>query len=556
MSTSAAGEEKPVAMTAEQRKVILASSLGTVFEWYDFYLYGTLTAIIAERYFAPLAPTARFIMALLAFAAGFAIRPLGALVFGRLGDVIGRKYTFLVTILIMGVSTFLVGVLPGYETLGVGAPAILITLRLLQGLALGGEYGGAASFVAEYAPARRRGEFTSWIQTTATAGLLLSLVVVTLTREALGPIAFKAWGWRIPFLVSVLLLLISLWIRLSLSESPMFQRMKELGRTSRSPLSEAFGQWSNLRVVLIALFGATAGQGVIWYTGQFYALFFLTKTLQIDDFTANVLLGSALVIGMPLFVVFGALTDRVGRKEIFLGGCLLAAFTYIPIFHMLTHYGNPALEAAQQHSPAVLVVDGTQCSVQFNPVGTAVNLSPCDLAKNLLATSAVSYRQVDAPHGSLPEVFLGDVSVSYQEARDASEGDSARTQQTFRTNLIKAFRDAGYPASADPGRIDKPMMILLLTVLVTYVTMVYGPMAAMLTELFPTRIRYTAMSLPYHLGNGWFGGFLPATAFAIVAATGNIYMGLWYPIGVATMTFFVGLFLLPETRRIPLDARD
>jgi MFS family permease len=554
--SNSAENEQTIAMTAEQRKVILASSLGTVFEWYDFYLYGTLTAVIAERYFAPLAPTARFIMALLAFAAGFAVRPLGALVFGRLGDVIGRKYTFLVTILIMGVSTFLVGVLPGYETLGFGAPVILISLRLLQGLALGGEYGGAASYVAEYAPAKRRGAFTAWIQTTATAGLLLSLLVVTVTREALGPVAFKAWGWRIPFLVSVLLLLISLWIRLSLSESPLFQRMKELGRTSRSPLAEAFGQWSNLRVVLIALFGATAGQGVIWYTGQFYALFFLTKTLQIDEVTANVLLGAALILGTPLFVVFGALTDRFGRKEIFLGGCLLAAFTYIPIFHLLTHYGNPALETAQQRMPAVLVVDGTDCSVQFNPIGAAVTLSPCDLAKNVLATSAVSYRQAPAPLGTLPEVYLGDVSVSYQQARDANNGDVKLTQLAYRTALLKAIHDAGYPASADPNRIDKPMIILLLFVLVSYVAMVYGPIAAMLTELFPTRIRYTAMSLPYHLGNGWFGGFLPATAFAIVAATGNIYMGLWYPIIVATMTFFLGLFLLPETRRIPLDARD
>jgi len=544
------------AMSREQRRVIIASSVGTVFEWYDFYLYGTLTAIIARQYFAPLAPTPQFIMALLAFAAGFAVRPFGAIVFGRLGDMVGRKYTFLITILVMGASTFLVGILPGYDTLGPVAPAILITLRLLQGLALGGEYGGAATYVAEFAPSNRRGAYTAWIQTTATVGLLLALLVVSTVREVLGKEIFQDWGWRIPFLLSFLLLLASVWIRLSLSESPPFQRMKEQGRTSRAPVSESFGRWSNLKVVLVALFGATAGQAVVWYTGQFYALFFLTKTLQIDELTADVLVGASLLLGTPLFVLVGSLSDRIGRKEIILGGCLLAAFTYIPLFHMLAHYGNPALEAAQARMPAVIVADPEGCAVQFNPVGTAAYTAPCDIAKSTLANASVSYRNEAAAFGAPTVVRLGSARVDYAAVLAQSDNDPLRAALAFKKAITLAVQGAGYPARADPAQINQPMMVLVLTTLVAYVALVYGPIAALLTELFPTRIRYTSISLPYHIGNGWFGGFLPATAFAIVAATGNIYSGLWYPILVAGMTFTVGLLLLPETRLRGLNARD
>ncbi len=557
---ASAGPAKPAhvakAMTADQRKVIIASSVGTVFEWYDFYLYGTLTAIIARQYFAPLAATPQFVMALLAFAAGFAVRPFGAVVFGRLGDMIGRKYTFLITIMVMGVSTFLVGILPGYDTLGLAAPAILICLRLLQGLALGGEYGGAATYVAEHAPRNRRGAYTSWIQTTATLGLLLSLIVVAITRESLGAETFNSWGWRIPFLFSFFLLLVSVWIRLSLTESPPFLRMKELGKASRAPVSESFGRWSNLKIVLIALFGATAGQAVVWYTGQFYALFFLTKTLQIDDLTANFLVGASLVLGTPFFVLIGWLSDQIGRKEIILGGCLLAALTYIPLFHMLAHYGNPALEAAQARMPALVVADPDGCAVQFNPVGTARFTAPCDIAKSTLATSSVSYGNVDAAPGTPTVVRFGNTTVSYAEALAASDNDPVRAGAAFKKSIAAAIQAAGYPAKAHPGQIDKPMMVLVLTTLVIYVTMVYGPIAAMLTELFPTRIRYTSISLPYHIGNGWFGGFLPATSFAIVAATGNIYSGLRYPIIVAGMTFVIGLLFLPETKDRDIYAHD
>jgi MFS family permease len=543
-------------MSREERRVIVASSVGTVFEWYDFYLYGTLTAIIARQYFAPLAPTAQFIMALLAFAAGFAVRPFGAIVFGRLGDLVGRKYTFLITIVIMGLSTFLVGVLPGYDSWGIVAPVILITLRLLQGLALGGEYGGAATYVAEHAPPGKRGAYTSWIQTTATAGLLLALAVVVAARESLGTAAFDDWGWRIPFCLSFFLLLASIWIRMSLAESPPFMRMKERGRTSRAPLIESFGRWNNLKYVLIALFGGTAGQAVVWYTGQFYALFFLTKSLQVDGLTANLLIGASLLLGTPFFIVCGTLSDRIGRKTIILAGCLLAALTYIPIFHALAHYANPALEEAQRRSPAVVIADPATCAVQFNPVGTAKFTTPCDIAKATLATASVSYRNTEGAPGAPTSVTFGAASVTYPDMLVANDNDPARAGPAFNAAIAQAIQAAGYPAGADPAQVDKPMLVVLLTVLVLYVTMVYGPIAAMLVELFPTRIRYTSLSLPYHIGNGWFGGFLPATSFAIVAATGDIYAGLWYPIGVAAMTFVVGLFFLPETRNVNIYARD
>jgi hypothetical protein len=544
-------------MSAEERKVIFASSLGTVFEWYDFYIFGTLAAIVGKQFFAPLTPTAQFIMTLLAFAAGFAVRPFGALVFGRLGDMVGRKFTFLITITIMGTSTFLIGLLPSYASWGVAAPVILISLRLLQGLALGGEYGGAATYVAEHAPRDKRGAYTSWIQTTATVGLFMALLVILGTRTWVGEDAFANSGWwRLPFILSFFLLLISVWIRLSLNESPAFVRMKAGGKVSKAPLTDSFGRMSNLKIVVLALLGATAGQAVVWYCGQFYALFFLTQSLKVDPATANLMIAASLLIGTPFFIVFGSLSDKIGRKKIIMTGCLLAALTYFPLFHGLTHYANPALEAAHASSPAVVVADPATCSVQFNPVGTAKFTSPCDIAKSTLATSAVFYTNEAAPAGSPAIVKFGDKAVSFVDISASVQGDAAKAGAEFKKQLSEAIKTAGYPAKADPAQIDKVMVIAILTILVIYVTMVYGPIAAMLVELFPTRIRYTSMSLPYHIGNGWFGGFLPATSFAIVAATGNIYNGLWYPIIVASMTFVVGTLFLPETKDRDIYAAD
>ena len=538
-------------LSRSQRKVVLASSLGTVFEWYDFYLYGSLASIIAKQYFSSLDPTSGFIFALLAFAAGFIVRPFGALVFGRLGDLVGRKHTFLVTIVIMGASTFLVGVLPGYATLGVLAPILLIGLRLLQGLALGGEYGGAATFVAEHSPPESRGAHTAWIQTTATLGLLLSLMVILGTRTALGEEAFAAWGWRIPFLVSVLLLGASVWIRMSMEESPVFKQMKAEGRGSRKPLREAFGQWSNLKVVLIALFGLTAGQAVVWYTGQFYALFFLTQLLKIDSAQANLLIGLALILGTPFFIVFGALSDRIGRKPIILAGCLLAALTYFPLFKALTTAGNPALAQALRSAPVTLHADPSECSFQFNPTNTAKFTSSCDVAKQALANASVNYQEVATMEAAYIQV--GERRIDAFDARVLSGAALAQRESGFKAGLAAALDSAGYPTKADPGRINRPLVIAILWVLVIYVTMVYGPIAAMLVEMFPTRIRYSAMSLPYHIGNGWFGGLLPTTAFAIVAQTGNIYSGLWYPVIVASATVLLGGLLVKETRGRPLQ---
>ena len=535
----------PAPLTAGHRKVILASSLGTVFEWYDFYLYGALAAIIARQFFTHLGATSGFVFALLAFAAGFAVRPLGALVFGRLGDRIGRKHTFLVTIVIMGLSTFLVGVLPGYGTLGLAAPIALVTLRLLQGLALGGEYGGAATYVAEHAPPGKRGLYTSFIQTTATLGLFLSLLVILGVRLYLGNEAFEAWGWRIPFLLSAVLLGVSVWIRLQLAESPLFAEMKAQGKTSQAPITESF-LTRNGRIALLALLGATAGQAVVWYAGQFYALFFLTQTLRVEAVTANLLVAAALVIGTPFFIVFGALSDRVGRKPIVMAGCLLAALTYFPIFKAMTHYANPAIAAAAAASPVVVSADPDGCSFQFNPVGTTQFTSSCDNAKAALAKGGIPYRNEAAPAGTKAEVRIGDTVVTSYEGTDGAADFTARLQTALAT--------AGYPAKADPARIDTPMVLLLLVVLVLYVTMVYGPIAAWLVELFPTRIRYTSMSLPYHIGNGWFGGFLPTTAFAMVAATGDIYYGLWYPVVVALMSFVVGSLFLRETKDVDIRA--
>jgi MFS family permease len=538
-------------MTREEKKVIFASSLGTVFEWYDFYLYGALAGNIAAQFFAGLDPTSAYIFALLAFAAGFLVRPFGAIFFGRLGDMIGRKYTFLVTILIMGASTFIVGLLPGYKSIGMAAPVILIALRMLQGLALGGEYGGAATYVAEHAPHGKRGAYTSWIQTTATLGLFLSLLVILGCRLWLGTERFDAWGWRIPFLVSLVLLGVSVWIRLSLAESPLFQAMKDEGRGSNAPLTESFARWPNLKVVLLALFGLTAGQAVVWYTGQFYSLFFLTQTLKVDAQTANLLIAGALLLGTPFFLVFGVLSDRIGRKPIIMAGLALSVVTYFPIFRAITHYGNPALEGAQARAPVAVIADPAGCSVQFDPVGKSKFTSPCDVAKAALVKRGVPYANERGPAGSPAQVRVGATTMPSYDAASAG----AKTQAAaFDSSLGSALDAARYPAKADRAAMNIPMLLLLLWILVIYVTMVYGPIAAMLVELFPTRIRYTSMSLPYHIGNGWFGGFLPPIAFAIVAATGSIYSGLWYPVIVAAITLVIGLLFVRETKDVDIGS--
>ena len=543
-------------ITPEERKVIFASSLGTVFEWYDFYLYGSLAAIIAKQFFAGTDPNTAFIFALLAFAAGFLVRPFGAIVFGRLGDMVGRKYTFLITILIMGVSTFVVGLLPNYASIGIAAPVILITLRILQGLALGGEYGGAATYVAEHAPDHKRGAFTAWIQTTATLGLFLSLLVILGTRTAIGEEQFAEWGWRIPFLLSVFLLGISVWIRLSMNESPAFQRMKEEGKVSKAPLSEAFGQWKNLKIVILALVGLTAGQAVVWYTGQFYALFFLTQTLKVDGPTANILIAASLLIGTPFFIVFGSLSDKIGRKKIIMAGCLIAALTYFPLFKALTHYANPALETAQNNSPVVVVADPAECQFQFNPTGTKKFTSSCDIAKAKLAAASVNYKNEVAPAGTTAVIKVGDKELSSYSAVGLPKEEATAKDKEFTEQLKALIGEAGYPAKADPAQLNKPMVLLILVILVLYVTMVYGPIAAMLVEMFPTRIRYTSMSLPYHIGNGWFGGLLPTTSFALVAFKGDIYYGLWYPIVIALITFVIGTLFVRETKDNDIHSHD
>ena len=552
MSTTAA----PRPMTPEEKKVIFASSLGTVFEWYDFYLYGSLAAIIAKQFFSGLDAGSAFIFALLAFAAGFIVRPFGAIFFGRLGDMIGRKYTFLVTILIMGLSTFIVGILPTYASIGVAAPIILIILRLLQGLALGGEYGGAATYVAEHAPHGKRGAYTAWIQTTATLGLFLSLLVILGTRTALGEAAFSDWGWRIPFIVSIALLAISVWIRLSMNESPAFQKMKAEGKTSKAPLKESFGEWKNLKIVILALVGLTAGQAVVWYSGQFYALFFLTQQLKVDAATANIFVAISLLIGTPFFVIFGALSDKIGRKPIILAGCLLAALTYFPVFEALTKAANPALHEAQAKNHVFVVADPNECSFQFNPTGTVKFTSSCDIAKQVLAGSSVSYDNQVAAAGTPATIKIGDTVITSYSSKGLPADEAKKKDGEFKKAVSDALKAAGYPAKADPAKIDRFMVIAILTYLVLLVTMVYGPIAAMLVEMFPTRIRYTSMSLPYHIGNGWFGGLLPTTAFAIVAQTGNMYNGLWYAIIIAAATVVIGGIFVRETKDVDIYAND
>ena len=538
-------------LTQSHKKVILASSLGTVFEWYDFYLYGSLAAIIAAQFFSGVNETTGFIFALLAFAAGFAVRPFGAIVFGRMGDMIGRKHTFLVTIVIMGISTFLVGVLPNFASIGIAAPIILVALRMLQGLALGGEYGGAATYVAEHAPHGKRGLYTSFIQTTATVGLLLSLIVILGVRELVGAEAFAVWGWRIPFLLSIVLLGVSVWIRMQLHESPLFQEMKDNGKLSKAPLTESFFS-KNGRIVLLALLGATAGQAVVWYAGQFYAMYFLTQSLKVDPTTTWLMIGAALLLGTPFFVFFGWLSDKIGRKKIIMAGCLIAALTYFPLFKALTHYANPAIAEASQSFPAVVNADPKTCSFQFDPVGKKKFTSSCDIATAALAKAGVPYTVEKAPAGTIASVKIGDTRIESYEATGLSPEVAAAQAPAFSTPLAAALVTAGYPAKADDSRINKPMVILILFILVLYVTMVYGPIAAWLVELFPTKIRYTSMSLPYHIGNGWFGGFLPTIAFALVAATGNIYYGLWYPVVIAVMTFVVGTLFLRETKDVDI----
>ncbi len=624
---AATGAEKARPMTAEEKKVIFASSLGTVFEWYDFYLYGSLAIYIGANFFSQYPETTRNIFALLAFAAGFLVRPFGALVFGRLGDIVGRKYTFLVTILIMGFSTFVVGILPGAAQIGIAAPIILILLRMLQGLALGGEYGGAATYVAEHAPNGRRGYYTSWIQTTATLGLFLSLVVILGVQFSVGKEAFAAWGWRIPFMLSVILLGVSVWIRLKMNESPAFKKMKAEGKTSKAPLSEAFGQWKNAKIAIIALLGAVVGQAVVWYTGQFYALFFLQSILKVDGQSANIMVACALLLGTGFFVLFGWLSDKVGRKPIIMAGLVLAMLTYFPLFKALTWAGNPALAQAQASVRATVTAAPGDCKFQFNPTGTAKFTTSCDIATAFLTRNSVPYDVVEGPAGQPAVVKIADASVTSYDAVSAG-ADAAAKDRAFQKQINIALHDGGYPLVrgaaqvpaakldafvaanpelalnadavratpaktvpvdklvadklltpaeangatemavytvpgggaftmvADPAAVNWVVIIAVLTVLVIYVTMVYGPIAALLVELFPTRIRYSGMSLPYHIGNGWFGGLLPATAFAMSAAKGDIYYGLWYPIVFAGITLVIGLLFLPETKDRDIHKMD
>lgn len=539
--------------TSEEKKVIVASCVGTVFEWYDFMVFGALAPVIAKQFFARADPAMGLIFALLAFAAGFLVRPLGALVFGRLGDLVGRKYTFLMTIVIMGLGTFLIGLVPNYDSIGLLAPIILIALRLLQGLAVGGEYGGAAIYVAEHAPPGRSGEFTAWIQMTGTLAFLMSLLVILGVRAGLGEAAFADWGWRIPFLISIILLVISVWIRLSMHESPVFAKMKVEGTTSRTPLRDTFGNWSNVKRMLLALFGAVAGFSVIWYTAQFYVLLFLTQTLKVDSVTANVLLCIALALATPLFLVFGSLSDKVGRKPIMLGGILLAALTFFPIFKALTHYANPALETALAQAPVVVSADPAECRFQFNLTGTMKYTSSCDILKAKLVAASVNYTNRAAPAGSVASVSIGDQVFTSFDAKGLSKEAAEESSKALSKNLAAAIQAAGYPAKADPAQINKPMLVLLMFIMLVFVTMGYGPAAAAMVDMFPPRIRYSSLSFPYHIGTGWFGGMTPTVAFAMMAYSGDIYFGLWYPVVIALAVVVIGALFIKESKAIEVD---
>ncbi len=542
-----------LAMTANNRKVVLASSLGTLFEWYDFFLYGALAVITSRHFFSAVNETAGFIFALLTFSVGFAARPFGALVFGRLGDRSGRKYTFLITIVVMGTSTVLVGCLPSYSSIGIAAPILLIALRLLQGLALGGEYGGAAIYVAEHAPDARRGYFTSWIQTMAGVGLLLSLVVIALTRWLMGEVAFAEWGWRVPFLLSAVLLVISVWVRMSLQESPVFQRMKDEGRISKAPLREAYGQWRYVKLGIAAMFGIIAGQATLWYTAHFYSLYFLTQTMQVDSLDATLMLGVAVALATPFNVFFGSLSDKVGRKPFFVIGCLLAAILYFPVFHGLSHYANPALDAARKATPVQVLADPATCSFQFNPVGAADFTSSCDIAKSILSRHHINYSNLATAPGQLAQIQIGSLIIDAFEGGRLDRPTRVARLADLDREIIEVARAAGYPSKADPDAMNRPAIVALLFVLCLLAAMTYAPVAAAMVELFPARIRYTAMSIPYHAANGWIGGLLPPMAFALVAATGNVDAGLWYPLFFAILTVVVGAVMLPETRGRPID---
>ncbi len=548
-----AQERTPSAIAAEERKVLIASSLGTVFEWYDFILFGSLASVVAQQFFTKVDPTTGFIFALLSFSAGFIVRPIGALVFGALGDRVGRKYTFLMTILIMGISTFLVGLLPSYDQIGIAAPIILITLRLLQGLAVGGEYGGAVVYVAEHAPPAKRGFFTSWIQTTATGGFLLSLLAVLATRLSVGEANFLAWGWRIPFLGSIFLLAASVWIRMQLHESPVFKRMKAEGRTSKAPLSESFGNWSNVKIVLAALFGLTMGFGTVWYTSQFYVLLFLTQTLKIDGLTANIVMAVSLIAALPFFVIFGALSDRIGRKPLVLAGIALAALAFFPVFKGLTHFGNPALEKALASSPVVVSADPQECTFQFNLTGTSKFTTSCDIAKSRLVALSVNYANVAGAAGAPAIVKIGDVSVPSVDTKGKSPAEIDAATKAFTAQVTAAIAKAGYPAKADPAQVNSVMLVVLAFVLLFFLTMAYGPVAAMMVELFPTRIRYSSLSLPYHIGTGWFGGLAPTIGFALVAWKGDIYYGLWFAVLVPLAAAIIGFFTIGETKNVDIN---
>ncbi len=521
-------------------RVILAASLGTGFEWYDFFLYGSLAGVISKEFFAGVNETTGFIFALLTFAAGFAVRPFGALLFGRLGDLIGRKKTFLATIVLMGAATTLVGVLPTYRSAGIAAPIALIVLRMLQGFAIGGEYGGAAIYVAEHAPPEQRGRYTSWIQTTATLALLLSLIVVVACRAALGA-EFETWGWRIPFLISAVLLAISVYVRLRLAESPVFLQLVAEGSRSQAPIRDAFGDARNLKMILAALFGATAGMNVVWYGCQLYSLYFLTQVLKVAPQTATLLLGAALAIGTPLYLVFGRLSDRIGRKKVVMLGMALAASTFIPVYHGIAHFANPAIEAAARRAPVTVLARRDGCSSQFDPIGQSRFVNSCDVAKAALAKAGVPYATEFDSARSVAVVRIGRAGGA------ATEVSFTQPSEAFALNLTQALTAAGYPANADPAHLNHPMVLLMLVILMVYATLVTAPMAAWLVELFPARVRYTSMSVPYHIGAGWFGGFLPAVAFTLVAITGDLYSGLWYPVVVAAVTVVAGMWFLPET---------